>query len=249
MHNRLTIVLILVVSISSGCGKKTTTPMQIRHGLEPELAAYVSEARAHYMGILRSAAVDYQKRFQPSHPEVMFDYQDSTVPIPYRYRRVDLASGAVSPPNATEIHTDLSPLIEPFTTTHRCGIEVTVFPLAWNVIEVRSDFVPADYGPLTAWVWRWIDDGDKKPQDELGFAGCIHSVSFPEQDRGVWTTTVDLGSAPVEAFDDLMGTLAQMGFSRVSLRSSKSKESVPKLLQETPGEVPSAPTEPEVRRP
>jgi hypothetical protein len=242
MRKGFSIFLIFAVAISAGCAKKSVLPMQIRHGSEPELTSYLSEARANYFEILRSAAVDYRKKFQPSHPEVMFDYQDSAVPPPYRYRRADLASGAVSPPNVTEIHTDPYRLIEPFTVTHSSGVEVTIFPVVWNAVALSADSVPSDIGPLTAWVWRWIDDGDKKPQDELGFAGIIHSISFPKHDGGVWTTTIDFGSAPVEAFDDLVRTLAQMGVHSIVIRSEKVGRNTPNKAPEptTPSVTPAA---------
>ena len=215
MRRLLSLFYILGLSLC-GCVKK-----EVRSGSQLELAAFVEAARGHYVARYKSATLDYRAKFQPSHPEVLFDYPDSPYPVPYRYRRVDLASGAVNPPNVTEIGVRPHQLGDPFKVAHASGIEITVYPSVWNAMKIEAGSIPTDIEPLTAWVWRWIDYGDTKPQDEVGFSEVIHSVTYPKTVGTEWLCSFDFGTAPRQAFEELMGALAEMGIRRVVFTSAE----------------------------
>jgi len=210
---------LFLISLSAGCTKEEPVAVETRIGTTTELTEFVDAARAHYVTTFRESAIKYREKFQPSHPEVMMEFSDLPDPVPYRYRRVDLASGAVQPPNVTEVHVEPHRLFQPFTVKHSSGVTVTIYPAAWNMVNVRAAKTPADIEPLTKWVWKWIDDGDTKPQDDVGFSGVIHSVSYPRASGSQWSFTVDFGTAPREAFEDLMASLSAMGIAQVVIES------------------------------
>ena len=67
------------------------------------------------------------------------------------------------------------------------------------------------------WAKKWIDIDDKKYVAGQGFQNVIHSVTFPVEDNGKWTTSIDFGSAPIEAFKDLIKTLRGQGIKEVEV--------------------------------
>ena len=65
--------------------------------------------------------------------------------------------------------------------------------------------------PLTGWFARWFDEADDNAADEHGLSGVIHFLSDPVQTSEGTAFTIDLGSAPVAALEDLIDTVAGMG--------------------------------------
>jgi len=80
-------------------------------------------------------------------------------------------------------------------------------PIVWNGIEFRC--VPEHFPEeaLVSWGSRWITDESPPfgPQDNL--TGIIHSVTEPSSSHSHVEFSVDFGSAPVAAFDELVALL------------------------------------------
>lgn len=80
-------------------------------------------------------------------------------------------------------------------------------PIVWNGVEFRC--VPEHFPEelLVSWGSRWITDEAPPfgPQDNL--TGIIHSVTEPSLSRSHIEFSVDFGSAPVAAFDELVALL------------------------------------------
>jgi hypothetical protein len=149
----------------------------------------------------------------------MFEPNGSTAPIPYRYFRVDLVSGSVSPPNLTDVNVDPHETFEPLCFAWDSGLKVTLHPFVWNGIEFVSGLVPNDLPLLTDWVSRWLDVGDTKPQDDDGLSEIIHSVTYPMVEGSRWSFSVDFGSAPIGAFEELLNILSKLDVMAVSVGS------------------------------
>lgn len=77
-------------------------------------------------------------------------------------------------------------------------------PIVWNGIEFRCapEHFPGE--ALVSWGSRWITDESPPlgPQDSL--TGIIHSVTEPSISHSHIEFSVDFGSAPVAAFDELI---------------------------------------------
>lgn len=81
-------------------------------------------------------------------------------------------------------------------------------PISWNGIEFRC--VPDRFQEeaLASWGTRWISDESPPlgPQDNL--TGIIHSVTEPAMRGSHVEFSVDFGSAPVAAFNELIALLS-----------------------------------------
>ena len=80
-------------------------------------------------------------------------------------------------------------------------------PIAWNGIEFRCAPEHFPEEALASWGSRWITDESPPhgPQDNL--TGIIHSVTEPALSGSHVEFSVDFGSAPVAAFDELVALL------------------------------------------
>lgn len=80
-------------------------------------------------------------------------------------------------------------------------------PIAWNGIEFRCAPEHFPEEALVSWGNRWITDESPPlgPQNDL--TGIIHSVTEPSLTHSHIEFSVDFGSAPVAAFDELVALL------------------------------------------
>jgi len=80
--------------------------------------------------------------------------------------------------------------------------------LAWNSITFkcgRARFVEAD---LINWGERWIHDESPPFGAQDNLTGIIHSVTEPEISGEHISVAVDFGSAPLQAFEELLAILS-----------------------------------------
>lgn len=94
------------------------------------------------------------------------------------------------------------------------GTPVQVMPFAWDMMPVRMEGLAADVGfePLQQWFWRWFAEPEELegPVQEV-----VHYLGDPEVVNGVTRIIVDMGSAPLEAWQDLLDACAACGAKKI----------------------------------
>ena len=97
------------------------------------------------------------------------------------------------------------------------GMKVTFEPFVWNGCEFTIDQKPNI--TFDIWAKKWMDIDDKKKPGADGFQNVIHSVTFPEEENGKWTTSVDFGTSPIAAVKELMTVFSAQGIKKVEVHS------------------------------
>jgi hypothetical protein len=97
------------------------------------------------------------------------------------------------------------------------GIDVEIEPFVWNGCEFTVDEKPNFM--FESWAKKWIDIEDNKEVPKDSFSNVIHSVTFPKQEGNKWTISIDFGTAPIEAFKELLTTLNRQGIKHVEVHS------------------------------
>ena len=97
------------------------------------------------------------------------------------------------------------------------GMTVKVKPFVWNGCELTLDKRPNI--TFDNWAKKWIDIGDKKAVGTDQLQNVIHSVTYPNEQDGKWTTSVDFGSSPIDAFKELLKTLSEQGMRTIEVDS------------------------------
>lgn len=84
--------------------------------------------------------------------------------------------------------------------------EFTVSPFGWDACSVKLACTPASFQwqPIVDWFLRWFDADDLLQPDDRGLCGVVHFLSEPLLTEAGVSLTTDLGSAPVQAFLDLL---------------------------------------------
>jgi hypothetical protein len=107
---------------------------------------------------------------------------------------------------------------EPLSLVWGDGLDVDLYPFTWDACELRFALpTDKDLDPLLAWFWRWFDEGDERGLTNEFPGGVVHSISEPIQDGESWLLVVDLGSARLKAFEELLDAVAAMGRTRVAV--------------------------------
>lgn len=186
-----------------------------------ELVDALAEYREHYITQYQQAVVEYREKYQPGGPEVLLEVGGrENLPPLFRLYRIDLASGAVDPPNLTDFN--LNELPSGNTTTYKVeGVDVELSPIAWNGVEITGPAFDPTNPAFKAWMTAWIDPDETKDSDEYGLGAYIHSVTYPEaigDDKA--TFTVDFGSAGPDSFIELVGVLSGFGATHLQVDSS-----------------------------
>lgn len=104
---------------------------------------------------------------------------------------------------------------QPFTFAWQDRLTVEIRDLTWDWIVCR---VSAPPGWNTAPLKRWFLDGFDPPGPSTapaGLLGALHFMSDPAPDDGGFLFKADLGSAPVEAFEQLLDAIRATGATSV----------------------------------
>ena len=99
------------------------------------------------------------------------------------------------------------------------GMSVCVSGFKWNEMRFTctSGDTPISMGPLQEWFSKWFFEQDSAPRD--GFLELIHFLSDPSWQASSVIFEVDMGSAPVDAFEDLLDVLASLHIKKVEFGS------------------------------
>lgn len=96
------------------------------------------------------------------------------------------------------------------------GLSVHLMPFKWNWLPLTAS--PArgvhELAPIKDWFERWFEEREIRTDE---FFGVVHFLSDPEvTDLGL-QFYIDLGSAPVEAFETLLDSCVEIGATSVSI--------------------------------
>jgi len=82
-------------------------------------------------------------------------------------------------------------------------------PVVWNGIEFRVTDAKPSEAELVAWTERWLDVPDSQYVEGQQFQQVVHSVTPPRSAKSGYEFSVDFGSAPTTAFDELLAIIAR----------------------------------------
>ena len=129
--------------------------------------------------------------------------------LPSRGDLLVIRDGAVS--NSIQIDTDGMLSFEPIAFDWpENNLNVDLHPFQWNRMQLRIFGLKtdADWTPIRGWFIGWFQEHDPA-DDEL--LGGVHFVSDPETGDDYLQLSIDLGTAPVESFEELLDAIGQMG--------------------------------------
>ena len=168
----------------------------------------IQQARSHYIAQLQNAA----RAASPVHLEPALRTSDGSLALegvlslPFRPDLIPKAGGP-----SIMVDSTMRVPFDPWE--HQVGsTRINVAPFIWDYVAVKLSGVAAesDWDPLRQWFLRWFDTEDQNPLNSEGFYGVVHFIADPEPIAGGSSITIDLGSAPIECFESLLGALLSL---------------------------------------
>jgi hypothetical protein len=161
----------------------------------------LEQARSHYLNELNSALSALLSDGRSAYAEICLEIERPEARNElYRLYVVDIVERL---PDGETKMVEIN--VEP-RSLQIAGLPIDA-PIAWNGVEFRCNPLDFPEEALVSWGRRWIKDDSPPfgPQDNL--TGIIHSVTEPSLNRSYMEFSVDFGSAPIEAFDELVALL------------------------------------------
>lgn len=183
----------------------------------------LEDVREHYLDALQKSLSDLKQKHSSVAAELLLEIGRETA-YAFRLYRVDMATTVDGVPKMCECNLSNYLNFSPRTFTLYPGLSLALSPIAWNGVEIMIDMVPP-LAALEQWTLRWLDVNDTHEDDERGYQSVIHSVTAPTTADGWTTFSVDFGSAPVVAVQELLQLLAEIGTTTVVMKSDWMHES------------------------
>jgi hypothetical protein len=134
-------------------------------------------------------------------------------------RRKDLVVRSPTVNGSFQIKTERTLQFKPLTFTWGQGLTVSIGPFRWEECPVKLLGTTTDDQPLPLvdWYDRWFDEFDTKGPLKKDFQEVVHFLEISEQKDAATELTIDFGSAPKAAFEELLDALEQGGSNTVEI--------------------------------
>jgi hypothetical protein len=142
---------------------------------------------------------------------------DGPLNLPMRADLISVRDG--EPQDRLQVDTEAMLSFDAFSFEWPGGVELRLAPFQWEVCAVRAKCVkvPVDWSPLKRWFLKWFDTEDTNKPNPQGFFEVLHFMSEPTLQGQTLSVSVDLGTAPVEAFEELIDALRNIGAAEVEV--------------------------------
>jgi hypothetical protein len=166
----------------------------------------IHELRAHYMSHFERVLAESRPQFSHVAAEVMLEVPlQGESELLYRVYRADIMAKTAKGP--TILEANVEPMVPQTTNLDGFGIPVVLLPAVWNGIEFVVDGPLPSEAKLLPWIAKWIDIDDQRYVEGQAFQSVIHNCLRPTVRGSRYRTSVDFGSAPVEAVLELIEIL------------------------------------------
>ena len=174
--------------------------------------------RQNYHAVFVRAICEARAQHDEAVAEVKVETTKKKLRKPYRYYALDIFCRRGDKSGPREVNLAAASTF-PRITENWQDLEVTLHPFVWNGLEFRLDGDLADEAALLAWMDKWMDIPERRPKDENRLSQIVHNVTQPERTQSGWSFSVDFGSAPLDAFVELIDVVRASGARKLQLGS------------------------------
>jgi len=96
------------------------------------------------------------------------------------------------------------------------NLAIEMLPFQWNWAQLKLEGLPenVDWEPLRHWFMNWFQDEDPQGVELLE---AVHFMSDPEEREDHQLISLDLGTAPVIAIEELFDVVGTLGATRLHI--------------------------------
>ena len=150
--------------------------------------------------------------------EVLIELNSPSRTGVFRLFRIDMISGPTEDPKLSEFYSDTYLHFEPIEINFG-QLAVQIRPFHWYSANLRCHSIHSPQSSLESWGEKWLDINDQRKRNGDGSFGVIHSIGESVLDGRVWSTVIDFGTAPPDAFWDCLGALEATGAKTITVET------------------------------
>lgn len=182
---------------------------------------YLTNIRNHYLNIYLDAIAHFKTQCPDGDIEALGNIAAvEGQPEIFRWCRFDMVNQASQPPQIANFKPETHINFEPESLTWQRKLKVRFEPIAWSDVEFECVELNVKKSQLEEWAIRWLDPKDQRPVDNHGLGGRIHAITYPKKKVNKQVFYVDFGSAPIQAFQELLQVILLAGAKKVRVRTS-----------------------------
>lgn len=183
-----------------------------------DIQRFIGRIRDHYLVGFCKEIDTYNRTFHQSTSEILVELegQEYTPPI-FHLHRVDISSNSNSYTDFTEFKTQDNIYFRPTKLSLNNQMKISLEPFVWNEVDFECSAFDVKARLLQKWAFYWLHD--HKRRNDYGLTGCVHGLTFPQQEGGYCHFKVDFGSAEVQSFVELLQVLRHLGVRRTRVYS------------------------------
>lgn len=134
-------------------------------------------------------------------------------------RRTDFVHETAMGPVRNNTHGTARVEFEPLRLALEKGAHLSISPLEWNKVQLsfEADDDTKRLVRLRLWFLEWFQARHSESSDDL--SGVVHSIDGPRKVGNLWFVSIDMGSAPTDAFVELVHVLASRGVKNIAFGS------------------------------
>jgi hypothetical protein len=148
--------------------------------------------------------------------ELLVQPNGRTTPAPFCLMRIDIISGGPATPQIRRIADSVEETSSSVTFQLPSGVQVQQRAFSWEALRLKFSGPRFKIESLQGWLTRWLDVEEVREPDSSGLSGVVHDLAWTT-DQGTWQLDVDLGSASIEALEDLLSGVATAGVTSIEL--------------------------------
>jgi hypothetical protein len=139
-----------------------------------------------------------------------------TTPAPFCLTRIDIISGESAAPQITRIADSLEETSSNADFQLPSGLQLQQHAFSWEALRLRFSDPRFKIESLQGWLTGWLDVEEVREPDSSGLSGVVHDLAWTTN-QGTWQLHVDLGSASIDALEELLSCIAAAGVTSVEL--------------------------------
>lgn len=185
--------------------------------------------RDDYVRALESCLTELRKNSPEAVAEVLVEVNSPETPRLFRLTRLDIISGSASEPKISRVVKDEIIQFTPHEVMLSQGPKLVLQPFQWDHFEICLTGRINTWEPYEAWIHKWLDVSEVINSPGGNFAGVIHQASMPLEHDGNWQLVIDMGSAGLDALNELLDVFQSIGaeFIKIGCEAPKAHPPIP----------------------
>jgi hypothetical protein len=179
------------------------------------IAALVARVRDHYVDQFRAFADKQKRSCEVGASEVKLQLSDNAEVFRHLYCADFVANDGT--PSVVELQPGLFLKFDPISGTFGAAA-VSIEYLQWDSVGIHHDVASLEESEIGSWFERWFDPDDKRADQPAEFSNVIHSMLI-----GPGCVSIDFGTAPPDAFWELLDLLEQAGATNIRISDSRAE--------------------------